>query len=399
MGDQLDAQSAAFDGLDPARDAILQMEVREEATYVPQHKRRIAFFFSAMRHFHKEQLAKGRNAHYVKLDDPANTGSFTGEISRFAAVLKPAQIIVLEPGDWRVREALKTLPLNLELREDRHFLCSHADFDKFFDEHGAVIMENFYRFMRRRLNILLEPDGAPTGGAWNFDHDNRQPLRGRSAPAIPPLLRFLPDAVTSEVLAMVAREFADSPGSLEHFAMPVSRNNALAALDDFVTHRLEHFGRYQDAMQDGEPFLFHSYLSGLLNLHLLNPREVVDAVVARQAEVPLSSVEGFVRQVIGWREFMRGIYWQRMPDYADFNQLNANLPMPRFYWTGKTDMHCLADAIRHTIDHAYAHHIERLMVLGLFSMLLGVKPYDVHRWHVSMFWDSIDWVSLPNTLA
>ena len=198
---------------------------------------------------------------------------------------------------------------------------------------------------------------------------------------------------------MVAREFPDGPGRLDAFDLPVSRADALHALDDFVTHRLPHFGRYQDAMRHGEPFLFHSVLSGPLNLHMLNPREVVDRALAAGDRVPLPALEGFVRQVIGWREFVRGIYWHFMPGYADRNALDAQHPAPRFLWTGETDMRCMAEAIRHTIEHAYAHHIERLMVLGLFNLLLGVRPYDVHRWHLSMFWDAIDWVSLPNALG
>ncbi len=399
LGDQLDETSAAFDGFDAARDCILQMEVREEASYVPQHKRRIAFFFAAMRHFRDEQRAKGWTVYYTTLDDPLNAGSFSGEVMRQAALLKPERLIVLEPGDWRVRASLEALPLPLEIREDRHFLCSHADFAEFSSQHGHAVMETFYRGMRRRLDIMMEPDGEPSGGLWNFDLDNRHPLRGRSVPPIPQLRHFSPDATTRDVLDLVARAFPDSPGSLDDFGLPVSRQDALTALGDFTSRRLAHFGRYQDGMRNGEPFLFHSYLSGLLNLHLLNPREVVDAAVSRTAEVPLSSLEGFVRQIIGWREFMRGTYWQRMPGYASGNALDAALPMPRFYWTGETDMRCLADAIGHTIAHAYAHHIERLMVLGLFCLLLGVRPYDVHRWHLSMFWDSIDWVSLPNTLG
>ncbi len=399
LGDQLDGGSAAFDGFDAARDAVLQMEVREEAGYVPQHKRRIAFFFAAMRHFSAEQAARGRTVYYTKLDDPLSTGTLAGEILRHAALLRPERVILVEPGDWRVREAIEALPLPLEMREDRHFLCSHVEFARFSSEHGHAVMETFYRGMRRKLDILIEPDGEPTGGIWNFDHDNRHALRGSSAPTIPSPVRFPPDAVTAEVLALVAREFADSPGVLDDFTLPVSRDDARAVLDDFVAHRLPYFGRYQDALREGEPLLFHSYTSGPLNLHILDPREILDAVLSRKGEMPLSSTEGFVRQVIGWREFMRGIYWQRMPGYASANALDADLPMPRFYWTGETDMRCLAQAIGHTIAHAYAHHIERLMVLGLFCLLLGVRPYDVHRWHLSMFWDAIDWVSLPNTLG
>jgi deoxyribodipyrimidine photolyase-related protein len=398
LGDQLDADSAAFDGFDRKQDAVAMMEVREEATYVPQHKRRIAFFFAAMRHFRDALAADGRRVHYSAIDDPENRGSFAAELGRRAAALKPERIILIEPGDWRVREALTATGLPIEIRDDRHFLCPREEFEAFAADHPRMVMENFYRSMRMRLGLLLQPDGKPVGGAWNFDAENRGAFGAKGAPLIPRPPQFPPDRVTQQVLDVVARDFADSPGKLEDFALPVTRDHALASLEDFVAHRLGEFGRYQDAMQGGEPLLYHSGLSGLINLHILNPREVVDAAIGAE-DVPLNAREGFVRQVIGWREFIRGTYWRAMPDYAGLNALGAELPMPRFYWTGETDMRCMADAIGHTIDHAYAHHIERLMVLGLFAMLLGVRPYDVHRWHISMFWDSIDWVSLPNTLG
>jgi deoxyribodipyrimidine photolyase-related protein len=398
LGDQLDGDSSAFDGFDPKLDAILQMEVRHEATYVPQHKRRLVFFFASMRHFRDEQRSLGRRVYYSELNDPDNRGAFGDEIARWIEVLQPQRLIVLEPGDWRVHEELTRLDVKVEFRRDQHFLCSKEMFAEFVEEHPRLVLEQFYHFMRMRLDILLEPDGRPIGGAWNYDGQNRASF-GRSREPIPRERGFPPDRITRVVLEMVEREFADSPGRLDGFDLPVTRDQALASIDDFVQRRLANFGRYQDAMRTGEPFLFHSRLSGPLNLHVLRPQEVVDAVLANPANAPLNSVEGFLRQVIGWREFVRGIYWLFMPDYADRNALDADLPMPRFYWTGETDMRCLAEAIRHTIDHAYAHHIERLMVLGLFCMLLGVRPYDVHRWHMSMFWDAVDWVSLPNTLG
>jgi len=399
FGDQLDAASAAFDGFDRTLDAVLQMEVREEAAYIPQHKKRIAFFFGAMRHFREEQRAKGHRTVYTELDDPSNRGSFAEELQRRFEELKPERIICVEPGDWRVSDMLAKSNLPIEIREDRHFLCSRQTFGEFADAHSRPILETFYRFMRRRLGILLEPDGSPIGGAWNFDAENREALNRKSAPPIPAPLSFEPDAITRDVLKMVAREFPDSPGRLEGFDLPVSREHGLALLKDFVQNRLTHFGRYQDAMLGGDPYLFHSRLSGPLNLHVLSPKEVADAVLENPSGAPLNAVEGYIRQIIGWREFVRGLYWRFMPDYAERNALGADLPMPALFWTGETDMRCLSEAIGHTLDHAYAHHIERLMVLGLFCLLLGVRPYEVHRWHMSMFWDSIDWVSLPNTLG
>lgn len=398
LGDQLDAGSAAFDGFDAASDAVLQMEVAEEASYIPQHKMRLAFFFSAMRHFRNDLEAQGRRVHYVTLDDPANTGSLAGEIARHQARLKPARTIVLEPGDWRVRDQLRRLPDRPEIRNDRHFLCSTAAFAAFTERHPKPILETFYRAMRRENRLLMDEAGQPVGGSWNFDTENRKGFSKTRPPAVPPLRGTAPDALTRDVIAMVERRFSDHPGRLDRFNLPVTRSDALAELSDFVAWRLPLFGTYQDAMLSDEPFLYHARLSGALNLHLLDPREVVSAALANRS-APLNALEGFVRQIIGWREFVRGIYWQRMPQYADENALDAQLAMPRFYWSGETDMRCLAQAIAHTIDHAYAHHIERLMVLGLFAMLLGVRPYDVHLWHMAMFHDAVDWVSLPNTLG
>lgn len=398
LGDQCDADSAAFDGFDPAQDAVLQMEVAEEASYIPQHKMRIAFFFATMRHFRDELAKRGRDVHYVALDDPANSGRLDSEIARHQALLQPVKTIVLEPGDWRVREALRRLPQPPEIRTDRHFLCTTDAFKAFAERHPRPILETFYRAMRRQTGLLMDEAGRPVGGSWNFDAENRKGFGKSRRPAIPPHKGHVPDGITREVITLVGARFPDSPGRLDHFNLPVTRADALAELAEFVALRLPLFGTYQDAMLSDEPFLYHARLSGALNLHLITPREVVDAALANRA-APLNALEGFVRQIIGWREFVRGIYWQRMPHYADENALQAELPMPRFYWTGDTEMRCLSQAIGHTIDHAYAHHIERLMVLGLFAMLLGVRPYDVHRWHMSMFHDAIDWVSLPNTLG
>ena len=399
LGDQLDGASAAFDGFDAGSDAVLMMEVRHEASYIPQHRRRLAYFFACMRHFRDEQRAAGRHVLYSELDDPGNSGDFAGEISRHAAHLAPDRIVVLEPGDWRVGETLKAAFPEIEFREDRHFLCSHRTFEAYAEKHPSLPMENFYRFMRRRLGVLLDDHGDPVGGAWNFDSENRASFGRKGPPLISPPVQFAPDEVTRDVMALVVREFPDNPGSLDTFDLPVTRAQALVELDDFVRNRLPDFGRYQDAMHGGQHLLFHSRLSGPLNLHLLRPREVIDAVIANPAGAPLSSVEGYVRQVIGWREFVRGVYWRMMPGYADRNALAADLPVPRLLWTGETDMNCIREAVGHLVKYAYAHHIERLMVLGQFCLLLGVRPYDVHRWHISMFIDAIDWVSLPNTLG
>ena len=367
------------------------MEVREEASYILRsigcgwHCSLPPCAISGM-----SSARRGGRWLYSALDDKANCGSFTTELQRHARQLKPDRIIVLEPGDWRVRKHLADLSLPIEFRTDRHFLCSREAFDSFADVHRNMVLETFYRFMRQRLGMLIDDDGGPTGGAWNRDSENRELFGRGKAPAIPAPPHFTPDATTREAIALVERVFPHNPGrGWDNFDLPVNRMQAQHALHDFMTHRLASFGRYQDAMRGGEAFLFHSRLSVPLNLHLLHPRDVVDAALG-QSDVPLNSLEGFIRQIIGWREFVHGIYWRLMPAYAERNVLDAQLPMPRFFWTGETDMRCLREAIGHTIDHAYAHHIERLMVLGQFCLLLGVRPYDVHRWHISMFVDAID---------
>lgn len=404
LGDQLDRTSASLDGFDPASDAIIMTEAVEEASYVPQHRQRLTLFFSAMRHFRAELEAEGLPLHYGELEDPANEGSLAGELERRVRELEPERVIVTQPGDYRVLEALRAsaaaLDVPLEVRDDRHFLDELDRFEDYASGRKELVLEMYYRQLRKRLDVLM--DGKkPVSGRWNFDQDNRQSLPRRGGPTVREPLAFEADAITREVRAMVDRRFPDAPGNLDGFAYPVSREQSLAALQDFIEHRLPHFGHYQDAMATGAPFLFHSLLSAPLNLHMLDPREVIEAAIAAyEAEhAPLNAVEGFVRQVLGWREYVRGIYWWRMPAYADMNELEADLPMPAFMWDADTDMNCIRQSVGQLVDHAYAHHIQRLMVLGLFSMLLGVRPYDVHRWHMSMYIDAVDWVSLPNVLG
>ena len=404
LGDQLDRRAAAFDGFDRQTDAVLMMEVMEEATYVPQHKIRLALFFSAMRHFRDALRDEGITVHYAELEAPDNRGCFSKEITRWAGKTQPERLVVTKPGDHRVEQAIKavaqSLGCSLEIRADRHFLCDVESFERFAEGRTGLRLETFYRHMRRQHDVLMEGD-KPTGGQWNFDKDNRESFGSDGPGDIAPPRGFPPDATTQAVLAMVAKRFPDSPGRLDAFDYPVTRQQAQAALADFTEHRLSRFGRYQDAMLEGQPYLYHSRLSCVLNLHLLDPREAIAAALEAhdQGAAPLNSVEGFVRQILGWREFVRGIYWREMPAYADLNALEAELEMPAFMWTGETEMACLRQAVGQLVDHAYAHHIQRLMVLGLFALLLGVRPYEVHRWHMSMYADAIDWVSLPNVLG
>lgn len=404
LGDQLDAASAAFDDYDTDNDAVLMVEVEEEASYVPQHKVRLVLFFAAMRHFRDELEARGFRVHYVTLDDRLNRHSFEKETARWVNKTRPEKIIVAKPGDYRVEKALckaaRSVDCPVEIRSDRHFLTTPDEFAEFADGRDSLLMETFYRQMRRRHDILLR-GREPVGGSWNFDSDNRRPLKHGSPDAIPAPRAFRPDRVTRAVIEMVEQRFSECPGKLDTFDYPVTARQAKTALRDFIERRLCNFGIYQDAMATGEPYLFHSRLSCVLNLHLLDPRDAVAAAVKayEEGEAPINSVEGFVRQILGWREYVRGIYWLKMPEYADMNALDAELPMPRYMWTGETEMNCVHQSVGQLAEHAYAHHIQRLMVLGLHALLLGVHPYQVHRWHLSMYADAIDWVSLPNVLG
>ncbi|PNV82103.1 MAG: cryptochrome/photolyase family protein [Desulfobacteraceae bacterium] len=404
FGDQLSENLKAFNGFDARNDAVLMMEVEEEATYVPQHKIRIALFFAAMRHFAHRLRDKGYNVLYSYIDDKDNRGSFAKEITRWIHKTRPRKLVCTLPGDHRVKETVKRiaaeLDFGLEIRDDNHFLVSAEEFSEFARGKKSLLLEHFYRHMRRRYGILMD-DGQPVAGKWNFDQENRQSF-GKEGPAkIKAPRSFRPDESTEAVLKLVNNRFSDSPGSLDKFDYPVSRKQALEALRDFINYRLPDFGPYQDAMFEGFPYLYHSRLSCALNLHLLTPQEVIKAVVKayEKGQAPINSVEGFVRQVLGWREFIRGIYWLKMPEYAQRNELQAELPMPAFMWTAETEMNCIRQCVSQLIVHGYAHHIQRLMVMGLFSLLLGVNPYEVHQWHLSMYVDAIDWVSLPNVLG
>jgi deoxyribodipyrimidine photolyase-related protein len=400
LGDQLTRSISSLDALDREADVVLMVEVAEEASYVRHHKQKIALILSAMRHFAEELRAEGIRVDYVRLDDPANTGSFGGELARAVERWRPEAIVVTEPGEFRVLEAMQdwreVLGRPVHIRDDGRFLCSRAAFARWAEGRKQYRMEFFYREMRRSTGFLMDGD-APAGGQWNFDHDNRKRLPASMEP--PRRLRFEADAITREVLDLVARRYPDHFGDLDAFGWPVTREAALQALDHFVAEALPLFGDYQDAMKTGEPFLFHALLSPALNLGLLTANEICAAAEEawRGGHVPLNAAEGFIRQILGWREYVRGIYWLRMPGYAGTNALAAKRNLPWFYWSGETDMNCLAQAVADTRRHAYAHHIQRLMVTGNFALLAGVDPRQVEDWYLAVYADAYDWVELPNT--
>jgi len=382
-------------------------ENEAEATHVWCHKKRLVLFFSAMRHFRDRLLAADLRVAYHALASDRRHDSgrdFAAVLRASVRRLTPERLVVLEPGDWRVADMLsgvaEELGLPLDVRADRHFYCGIDEFGDWANGRKRVVLEDFYRHMRRTHGTLMDDDG-PAGGAWNFDKLNRQAF-GRGGPgALPAPVTFEPDACTRDVMALIERRYPDHPGSTDSFDQPVTPEQARRALDDFITHRLTDFGPWQDALWTDTHLLYHSRLSAALNLHLLDPRECVDAAVTawREGRVPLASVEGFVRQILGWREFVRGLYWHLMPGYGDHNALGAELPVPAAYWHGDTDMRCVRECMNNVLPHGYAHHIQRLMILGLFAQLAGVHPRAFHDWHMAMYLDAVDWVSLPNALG
>ena len=404
LGDQLDAQSSAFDGFDATQDMLWMAEVAQESTHVWSSKQRTALFLSAMRHFAAELRESGKPLHYTPLDAPDNHGALDAQLSADIARLKPTQLVLTAPGDWRVLKAIQAAAaaskLPLDLRDDRHFFTTVRDFEAHAKGRKSLRMEYFYREQRRAQNVLMEGD-QPVGGQWNFDAENREAFPITGPTHVPARSQFGPDAITREVIALVQTRFADHPGKLDSFAWPVNRAQALQALHSFITERLPLFGQFQDAMWPGQPWLYHAHLGAALNLKLLNPREVVAAAEAayQAGKAPLASVEGFVRQILGWREYVRGIYWTHMPTYGERNAMNATQDLPAWFWTGQTDMACLKDTITQTLDHGYAHHIQRLMVTGLYALMLGVKPQQIHAWYLAVYVDAVEWVELPNVLG
>ncbi|MEN9926041.1 MAG: hypothetical protein RL268_2167 [Pseudomonadota bacterium] len=397
LGDQLTPGLSALRAGDRVRDRVLMAEVMAEASYVPHHKKKIAFVFSAMRHFAEELRGEGWQVDYVKLDDPGNSGSLGGEVRRAAARTGLSRVLVTEPGEWRLLEEMRGWS-DTELLPDDRFLADRHGFAEWAEGRKGLRMEHFYRLMRRKTGLLMEGD-QPAEGRWNFDAENR-------AKADPDLLmprppRFAPDAITREVLDLVTARFPDNFGTLEPFWFAVTRADAEAAFDHFVRHALPQFGTYQDAMLEGQAFLYHAVISPYLNAGLLDPLDLCRKVEAawRAGAVPINSAEGFIRQVIGWREFVRGIYWWQMPGYDRVNALEAQRALPGFYWTGETPMNCLRACVEQTRDEAYAHHIQRLMVTGNFALLAGIDPHQLHEWYLSVYADAYEWVELPNTVG
>jgi deoxyribodipyrimidine photolyase-related protein len=397
LGDQLTPDLAALRAGDKARDVVVMAEVTSEGTSVPHHPQKIALILAAMRAFAKGLRAAGWRVAYSPLDDPLNSQSLGGEVLRHAAALGADKVIATHPGEWRVLADLEALPIPVTILPDDRFLCSHKEFSSWAEGRRDLRMEWFYRDMRRKTGLLM--DGSkPVGGQWNFDHDNRK--RAARSLLRPQPLRFAPGPEVEKVLALVAAKFPHF-GDLRPFGWAVTRDQAKGALQDFIDHRLPTFGDEQDAMLEGEPWLSHAVISPYLNLGLLDPLEVCKAAEAawQAGKAPLNAVEGFIRQIIGWREYIRGIWALKGPAYLQGNALGHTRALPAAFWGGKTSMACMAAAIGQTARLAYAHHIQRLMVTGNFALLAGVDPAHVHEWYLSVYIDAVEWVEAPNTLG
>ena len=399
LGDQLSPEISSLKDADKSRDIILLCEVFDEAVYVKHHQKKIAFLFSAMRHFAASLSDAGWNVDYVRLDQDGNSHSFSGEVARAVERHAPESVIATFASEWRVltemRDWENTLPCAVELRDDDRFYCSLDEFATWADGRKQLRMEYFYRELRRKTGILMSGND-PIGGQWNYDAENRG--RAPDGLEVPKHTSFVPDDITNEVLSLVEDRFGDHFGKLRPFEFAVTHEQAAYVLDRFIAERLPLFGTYQDAMVEGEPFMFHAHIGLYLNCGLLSPQQAIIAAenAYHAGAAPLNATEGFIRQILGWREFVRGLYWLKMPEYAEQNALEAHRPLPAFFWTADTKMNCLKQCVSETRDHAYAHHIQRLMVLGNFALLAGLSPKEVNEWFMIVYADAYEWVELPN---
>ena len=399
LGDQITPEIATLRDANPTSDIIFMAEVMEEVTYVKHHQKKIAFLFSAMRHFAKALSENGFNVAYTKLDDPLNGGSFNSEIERAIAFYGIEQIIITSPGEYRLLQIFESweeqFGVPVLLLEDDRFLCTKSSFLAWAKSRNNLRMDAFYQFMRKTHECLLE-NGNPVGGKWSFDTENREKPDPKMK--IPTPKSFEPDEITLDVIELVKTRCDAHFGSLDNFNFAVDRSQALEVLEEFITERLPTFGRFQDAMIENEPFMYHSLISLYLNCGLLNPLEIIRAAenALQKGSAPLNSVEGFIRQLLGWREFIRGIYWLKMPQYKELNFFGADRKLPDFYWSGNTRMKCMAQAVQQTRQYGYAHHIQRLMVLGNFALLAGIYPKEVNDWFLTVYTDAYEWVELPN---
>jgi deoxyribodipyrimidine photolyase-related protein len=402
LGDQLDSAHSWFHTVEPDTLYVIA-ELRQEATYVRHHVQKIAAFFAAMQAFARKLEGAGHRVLHLDLDTTAEYRDLPALLAALLAGSEAKRFEYQRPDEYRLLRQLEAFSGSAAIPcrcvDSEHFLLPFGDLSSWFPSGKKHLMEHFYRRMRRELGVLVDDQGQPEGGRWNYDSENRARL-----PEDQPLPEPLSLHNSVEVfLERIRRHGVPVIGRMSGDTLdwPLDRDQSLALLDHFITHGLADFGRFQDAMSGRDWLLFHSRLSFSMNTKMVSPREVVDAVLgawrAEPDRYPLASVEGFVRQVIGWREYMRGIYWAYMPEYAQRNHFGHQRPLPHYYWDGDTGMACMAHAIGQSLDHAYAHHIQRLMVTGNFALLAGIDPNAVDAWYLGIYVDAIEWVELPNT--
>lgn len=403
LGDQLNSQHSWLATTDDSV-TYLMAESRSETDYVRHHIQKVIGFFLAMRAFAQKMQKDGHQVVYLALDDPDNQLSIVDNVKQQLKKGNYEKFAYLLPDEYRLDQQLgqlaKDLDIPTEACDTEHFLSSRKTVEELFAGKKQWLMETFYRQMRKDYDIMMEDDGkTPVTGQWNYDGDNRKKLPGKVN--IPEPLVFERDV--TELVALLEKEGVETIGRIDakHFEWPVTRAENLSLLAYFLQHQFANFGRYQDAMTDRGYLLFHSRLSFGMNTKQISPLEVVQAAIghweAHQEEIDIAQVEGFVRQIIGWREFMRGIYWAKMPEFATMNFLEHDRALPSWYWTGETKMQCLSHAIKQSLDKAYAHHIQRLMVTGNFALLLGVDPDELDEWYLGIYMDALQWVEITNT--
>ena len=397
LGDQLRTDHGALANLAPSECVVFMVESLQRARALPYHKQKLALVWSAMRHFAEELRAAGYTVDYHAAQPDARTA-----LEAHLAAYQSQRLRLMETAEhgrsWRLADLARALGVEVEITPNTMFLSDQDEFEAWAAEKSSVRMETFYHRMRRRTGFLMDGD-EPVGGAWNYDKQNREtPPRDYDFPEVP---RYPPDAITREVLDMVAREFPHHFGALDGFAWPVTRADAEAFAQDFFEHRLDCFGPYEDAMVAGERVLCHSLLSPLVNIGLLDPLALCREAERRYhaGEARLNSVEGFIRQLIGWREFVYCVYRWQMPGYLDVNHFDADVPLPDFYWSGETRMACVAEAVRTLLQHGINHHIQRLMITGNFALIAGIDPQAVNRWYHLAYVDAYEWVVAPNVLG
>lgn len=401
LGDQLNSQHSWFSEVNTDILYCL-MEIRSETDYVNHHIQKVAGIFKAMQCFAQDLTEKGHLVTYIKLNDKNNLQSFSANLNQLLHQHNIEKFEYQEPDEYRVDEHLKTFSQSLsiptEMFSTEHFMTSRTELAELFKGKKTYLMETFYRKIRSRFQIMME-NGIPIGGQWNFDHDNRNKFTGQ----VPLPHPCSPQTNVQDVVNEIRKADVKTIGTIDaqNFIWPVNRAQSLELLKVFCSDLLEHFGSYQDAMLKNHWTLFHSRLSFALNIKLISPLEVVNAAVdewkKRPDEISLSQIEGFVRQIIGWREYMRGVYWAHMPEYAQRNYFAHTNSLPEWYWTGETKLNCLKKAIGQSLEKAYAHHIQRLMVTGNFALLAGVHPDEVDQWYLGIYIDAFEWVEITNT--